>query len=270
MMLVFVALVLGFVGCVAFALLLARAADQREQRTVQLLSRGLDGEPHTSRSFVIARGGQHVTFWRARRPVGKSSVPWTEIDIEIPRVYPLAVYVRRQRAGDRAAIERGETIDVEVGDGVFDAKYVIEAAPAAVIKKLLDEQTRTFMLTHGTVELMTKDRGGVRVLQLAIEGWNDDPEATKQAIAAVVHVASRIRDAFTEAVEAVPLDQIGAPFRPIPDDHAQRLVEASHRDEVDSIETMHAERLSRDRATVLVMVAVLVVAITLIAFVIAA
>jgi hypothetical protein len=268
MTLVFVVLALCFVGF-AVALLVARAVDQREQRTLQLLSRGLDGEPHTSRSFVIARGGQHVTFWRARRPVGKSSVPWTEIDVEIPRVYPLAIYVRRQRTGDRVAIERGETIDVEVGDGVFDAKYLIEAAPAAVIKKLLDEQTRTFMLTHGTVELMTKDRGGVRVLQLAIQEWNDDPEATKQAIAAVVHVASRIRDAFAEAVGEVPLEEIGAPFRPIPDDHAQRLVEASHRDEVDSIETLHAERLSRDRATVLVMIAVLVVAIGLVTFVVA-
>jgi hypothetical protein len=268
MTLVFVALALCFVGF-AVALLVARTVDRREQRTLQLLSRGLDGEPHTSRSFVIARGGQHVTFWRARRPVGKSSVPWTEIDIEIPRVYPLAIYVRRQRAGDRTAIDRGETIDVEVGDSVFDAKYVIEAAPAAVIKKLLDKQTCTFMLTHGTVELMTKDRGGVRVLQLAIEGWNDDPEATKQAIAAVVHVASGIRDAFTEAVEEVPLGEIGAPFRPIPDGHAQRLVEASHREEVDSIEAMHAERLSRDRVTVLVMVAVLVVAIGLVTFVFA-
>ncbi|HEX7703181.1 MAG TPA: hypothetical protein VF403_20725 [Kofleriaceae bacterium] len=265
-MFVFVALALGVVGCAALGLLVARAVDQREQRTLQLLSRGLDGEPHTSRSFAISRGGQHVTFWRARRPVGKSSVPWTEIDVEIPRVYPLAMYVRRQRGSDRAAIERGATIDVEVGDGVFDGQYLIEAAPAAVIKKLLDEQTRTFMLTHGTVELMTKDRGGVRVLQLAIEGWNDDPEATKQAIAAVVHVASRLREAFTAAVEEVPLEEIGAPFRPIPDDRAQRLVEASHRDEVDSIETMHAERLTRDRATVLITAVVIIVAISLIAF----
>lgn len=261
-----VAIVLGVIGCAALGILVARTVDRREQRTLQQLSRALDGEPDTSQSFAIARAGQHVKFRRARRPVGKSSVGWTEIDVEIPRVYPLAIYVRRQRGGDRSAIERGETIDVEIGDGVFDAKYLIEAAPAAVIKKLLDEPTRTFMLTHGTVELMTKDRGGVRVLQLAIQGWNDDPEATKQAIAAVVHVASRVRDAFSEAVEEVPLEEIGTPFRPTPDDHAQHLVEASHRAEVDAIEVMHAQRLSRDRATVIVLALVVIVAISLIAF----
>lgn len=262
----FVVVVLGVLGCAALGLLVARTVDQREQRTLQQLSRALDGEPDTSRSFAIARAGQHVTFRRARRPVGKSSVPWTEIDVEIPRVYPLAIYVHRQRAGDRVAIERGETIDVELGDGVFDAKYVIEAAPAAVIKKLLDDQTRTFMLTHGTVELMTKDRGGARVLQLAIQGWNDDADATKRAIGAAIHVASRIRDAFIEAVEEVPLEEIGTPFRPIPDDHDQRLIEASHREEVDSIEDMHAQRLSRDRVTAIVLALVVIVAISLIAF----
>ncbi|MEO9155022.1 MAG: hypothetical protein ABI591_05430 [Kofleriaceae bacterium] len=265
----FVALVLGVVGCAALVLLVARAVDQREQRVLQQLSRGLDGEPDTSRSFLIARGGDRVKFWRVRRPIGKSSVPWTEIDVEIPRVYPLAIYVRRQRGGDRAAVERGEAIDVEIGDGVFDAAYLIEAAPAAVIEKLLDEETRTFLLTHGTVELMTKDRGGARVLQLAIQGWNDDPAATKQAVAAVMHVASRIRDAFTEAVEAVPLEQIGAPFRPIPDARAQRLVEASHRTEVDSIEELHARRLTRDRATVAVLGLVVLVAVAVIMFAIA-
>ena len=266
---VIVALVLGVVGCAALGFAVAHAVDQREQRTLQALSRALDGEPDTSSSFAIARGGQHVKFRRARRPVGKSSVSWTEIDVEIPRVYPLAIYVRRQHPGDRGAIERGQTIDVELGDRVFDAAFLIEAAPAAVIKKLLDEQTRTFMLTHGTVELMTKDRGGVRVLQLAIQGWNDDPDATKRAIAAVVHVASRIREAFTEAVEEVPLEEIGTPFRPIPDDRAQRLVEASHRDEVDSIEAMHAERLVRDRKTVLIMAFVIVVAIGVTVFALA-
>jgi hypothetical protein len=211
---VIVVMVLVFAGILGLAMLVSDGFEQRNRRRLQQLSARLDGEPDTKSSFLIARGGQRVKFWRARRPVGKTSVPWTEIDVEIPRVYPLAMYVRRQRRSDAGPIERGETIDVEVGDGVFDAAFLVEAAPEVVIVKLLDQDARTFLLAQGTVELMTKERGGVRVLQLAIRGWIDDPDAAKHAIAIVVGIASRIRDAFTEAVEQVPMIACSAWSRP--------------------------------------------------------
>jgi hypothetical protein len=253
-------MILVFFCVIALVLVIAHITDESNKSKLKALSDELGGELRTTGSFTIMSSGNRVTFSRTRRAYGKSSVPWTEIDVEIPRVYPLAMFVRKQRHSDEAPIERGETIDVVLGDDRFDKEFLVEAAPEAVIKKLIDLKVMGFLLEQQQVELMTKTRNGAKVIQLSLRGWLEGTTAVNEAIEIVVGMASRMRDAYSEAVQEVPIEQIGAPFRPEPDDHAQRLVEASHRGEVEHIEVLHEKRLSNERQAAFA-IAVLFIAI---------
>jgi hypothetical protein len=73
--------------------------------------------------------------------------PSTHCRVPLPDgVQPFAMDLRPETAAERSALERGDAIDVELGDEAFDRAFVVEAAPAEVIRVLLDEPSRAALL----------------------------------------------------------------------------------------------------------------------------
>jgi hypothetical protein len=73
--------------------------------------------------------------------------PSTHCRVPLPEgVLRFAMELRPQTAAEQRALERGDAIDVELGDEVFDRAFVIEAAPGDVVRVLLDEPARAALL----------------------------------------------------------------------------------------------------------------------------
>lgn len=140
-------------------------------------------------------------------------VMWTEIDVELPKAYPLTLNVRRYRAFDRAQIERGALLDLSLGDPLFDEAFLVEAAPAEVVRELLDGPTRAALSALRDVELSTETTvAGKPMLRMAMRGWQDDEGACLAWVDVAVSFARRVREAYAKAEDASTTLQ-GGPFR---------------------------------------------------------
>jgi hypothetical protein len=162
------------------------------------------------------------------------AVQWTEIDVSFPAAYPLSLNVHRHGWLDGPKIERGEMVDVQLGDPRFDAEFLVEAAPAEVAKQLLDAQVRRFLRDEPAVELFTlTETPGV--LRLALREWRDTDER-KEAVEIVSKIAAGVRAAYVSAEASAPVPAptatVGAPYRAEPDGAAARQAEAAREAEL--------------------------------------
>jgi hypothetical protein len=73
--------------------------------------------------------------------------PATHCRVPLPEGAPrFAMELRARTAEAQRALDRGDAIEVPLGDEAFDRSFVVEAAPADVIRALIDETTRAALL----------------------------------------------------------------------------------------------------------------------------
>ncbi|HET9993295.1 MAG TPA: hypothetical protein VFQ65_32385 [Kofleriaceae bacterium] len=197
--------------------------------------------------------GVQIAYRLVTRGSGSNTEQWTEVRAQLPDAYPLAIYMRRQGWLDRRRIERGEVVDVELGDAAFDARFLIEAAPAAVIAKLFDERARRFLMKQGDLTLETEDSHG-KHLVLSLFGWIDEPARAELVVDEVARIARRVREAF-EAVNTGTVEMMGSPFREMAVASEDPHAADRQRTEVHRLETKRAARLAQQRVTTVIFLA---------------
>lgn len=182
----------------------------RERQRLAAIGELLGGGSNFRSAWGSALGVRATLRWRRRdRDEGR---PWTEITAELPAKLPFVMTLRPQGWLDRRSIERGKLVDVVVGDGVFDAAYVIEAAPADVVRELLTPARRAALAGYGKIELVTQ-AGPPPHLRLRVPAVLDEPHAAKPALQLVVDLATGVREAYAAVEAAVEQPPAGAPFR---------------------------------------------------------
>lgn len=185
--------------------------------------------------------GAPVTFAFVSRPAGAGTERWTEIEVKLPARYPLVLRLRRHAPHDRERVERGELIDVDLGDRAFDRAFLLEAAPVDVVKLLLDDKVRAYLLRRDHVELSTQVAEGA-VLKLAVRGWLEKLAEAQPAIETAVDLAIGVREAYARVEEESLLGMGGAPFRPEPDARLTRRAAEEREAEVHRLERLHRTR----------------------------
>src|SRR5687768_5266619 len=164
-------------------------AKHRRERLSKLaaIARELGGT-HDRSSVTCTRDGIVVRFDFATRGDASASESWTEVTADLPRGYPLTLRVVPGEP-QPDAVKRGELVDIEVGEPVFDHAFIVEAAPTDVVRHLLDEPARAFLLQFGGVLATTKTASGAEVLQLGIPGWDEDPVRASLLVDGVARIA---------------------------------------------------------------------------------
>ena len=186
--------------------------------------------------------GVAVTFRFASRGSGSDAQRWTEIEADLPASYPLAIHVRRREPSDGPRIARGALIDVALGDPAFDDDFLVEAAPADVVRMVLDARVRRMLAAHEHVALDTVSQDARRLLRLTIRGWIDDAADAIAALDRVARISARVRDSYALLDSAVPARMDGAPYRPLPSDQPARDAFEARAAEVAALEVVRRDR----------------------------
>jgi hypothetical protein len=245
---------LPVVMLVVVAVFAALIYSQRNKRRTMLeqIGRMLGGGHDGSRTAWGSKLGLETTYRFATRGSSSNTEHWTEIEIELPP-YPLSFNVRRHGWFDRGKIERGTMVDVIVGDPVFDEAFLVEAAPADAVKRLLDDVVRTQLATYRTVELTTETKDDQKVLRLAIRGWIEQEGDAQRAAELPVRIASRVRAVFAHLEKEAPTSIEGSPYRPMIDGAAARATAAKREAEVAAIELLRTERARRAKTLAVIL-----------------
>jgi hypothetical protein len=250
-----VALLLLFVLFGLFAtvmwIVVQRENRQRENRHTSLAEIGkILGGGHDPKGSAWGSALGAPTMLRfTSRCDGSDSDPesWTEIDVDLPPA-PFLLKLRRHDRPDRQEIDRGTMVDVVVGDPSFDEAFLVEAAPSAVVKVLLDAPTRTLLASYERIEVTTERKDDRPILRVAVRGWLDAPHLAKAAADFAVGLATRVRDAHFAAEQATPMETVGSPYRPMLDDANIRAAAAQRQAEIERIEQVKQLRAARLRS----------------------
>jgi hypothetical protein len=234
------ALVVVVVGIAA----LTRSQRKKRQTVLERIGHMLGGGTDASCTAWGPVLGITTTYRFTTRGSSSTSENWTEIEVDLPP-YPLSFNIRRHGWLDRGRIERGTMVDVIVGDPVFDEAFLVEAAPADVVRRLLDEEVRTRLATYRTVELTTEAKGEQRLLRLAIRGWIEDVQEAQVAAGLPARIARQVREVYAQLEQDAPNTAGGAPYRPMIDDREARANAAKRETEVAAIELLRNERARR-------------------------
>ena len=200
-------LLLGIVGAVGLmaALIgyLARAVQRDRERRRALVQGALTSRDQavvvsaeTGRAALTVRG-RDVRFSFVTRGAGSTSEAWTEVEVDVPHE-PLVLGVRRQSEREEKLVTEGLAVDVEIGDEAIDRKYVIEGAPAAVVRRLFTEAVRTLLGAVDPDEVETKPFG----LVVARRGWKEEQASIQAFVDLAVELAESVGPAFAETAKA--------------------------------------------------------------------
>jgi hypothetical protein len=191
-----------------------------------------------------------VEYRLTTRGSGKSTTYWTEIDAEIPARYPLRMFVRKHGWLDQGKIDRGEMVDVIVGDLAFDQRFMVEAAPADVARLLLDPRERGYLLALSEtlwLEITTVRDGERALLRLSIMSWIYDITDAMRGIEAMAAIAGRLREAYATVEQATEVKDVGSPYRPMLDDGAARVAADERLQEVARVDDVRTKRAAREQ-----------------------
>jgi hypothetical protein len=175
----------------------------------------------------------------------------TTISAQLPPGYPLELFVRRHALGDRRTIAAGR-IDVKIGDPTFDDEFLVEAAPADVVKRLLDEPARELLWPETDAVLRAHDG----VLRLAFSKQLRGPAVAAKYVLGFGRMAARVRTCF-EAADAAA-ERGGDPYRAFVDDTAVRKHADRRLDELAALTAVRDRRRKHDRMLVVVIAVVVV------------
>ncbi len=228
-----------------------------------LMIRGDELKAYAKRQLVLRRaakllGGEHDRVGSAhggglggdvvlrvdKRGPLHNQVPFTEMAIEFPEDLPMVLHVFRRDLADPPDVERGETVDVDLGDEEFSSSFVVEAAPAEVVRLLIDEDARTFLLWADTVELEL-DQRKPRALRLTFSRWLEAEEETRRGAELLVRIAHGAAAAFERVERGDKPELSGDPYRPIIDHSAAREAAAGREEELERVRRTRALRKRR-------------------------
>jgi hypothetical protein len=237
-------LVVGGVGLfVSYASGKAREAkakrDHQLAEIARLLGGTSDGSSATGTLHGVATTIDYVT-----RGSGSSAESWTEVLCALPRGYPLSLHVHHHGWFDDGKIERGEMVDLVLGDPVFDDRYLVEGAPAEVVRRLIDRDVRAYLLGTNSATLETHDDGRLR---LSVRGWLEEPHQARPALDCCARVAAAVRAATAAADDAVAPEQTDSPYRPMLDDAPVREARAAREAEVARLDSLRQARAERQK-----------------------
>jgi hypothetical protein len=246
------------VAIVAVIVAAASAAKEKRLRWLAAAADFLGGEHDRSSKAWGTKLGPKVTLEFATRGAGSSAESWTHIHVDIPPRYPLALHVRRHGRADHKAVARGEMVDVLVGDAAFDTAFLIEAAPADVVRVLLDAEIRSLLSAHQEIDLDTVERGdGTRALVLGMRGWLEDLASFAAPIQVMARLGGRVRDAYAAAdAEVERGTAAGDPYRPVTDDEPARKAQAQREAEVSKVKGLRADRDARAKAIAAIVIGI--------------
>ena len=176
-----------------------RALEKARSRRRELLESALGevGETVVVNQETGAAAGRvrgfSVRFAFLTRGAGSSSEAWTEVEVDVEHE-PLVLGVRRQGRREERLIEEGLAIDVEVGEPVIDGAYLIEGAPAAVVKRLFPAAVCAKLGAVDPDEVETRAAG----LRVAKRGWKEDQASVAALVDLAVSLAEQVEPAITE------------------------------------------------------------------------
>lgn len=124
-----------------------------------------------------------------------ADMPRTEVLVSRSDI-AIVLAIRPQSACDERTVREGNASDIVLGDAGFDAAYLVEAAPEAVVREALDAQIRARLLAMhpATVETTT---GG---LKFAKYGWIEAPGKVEEAIELTLAIAASLERALGRIV----------------------------------------------------------------------
>lgn len=263
--------VLFLVGLVVAIVIGNSKHKQKMQMTFSWLGEKLGGGYDIEKRRAWGNVANATVEYRfATRGSGKSTTYWTEIDAEVPPQYPLRLFVRKHGWADQGKIDRGEMIDVIVGDRTFDDRFLVEAAPADVARMLLDQRERGYLVALSEtlwLEITTVRDGDRALLRLAIRSWIYDISDAMRGVEAMAAIAGRLREAYSKVAQETETRDVGSPYRPMLDDGAAREAADARLQEVARVDHVRTLRAAREQ---LIAVVIIVAFVVLCIFVLAA
>lgn len=237
---------IAFVILIAIAIVAFAAYQGRGRRNVLAeLARAMGGQATSnSAAGTYARVATRLAF--ESRGTGSTSENWTYVDCALPPGYPFTLHLERHGWFDAGKIERGEMIDVVVGDPPFDERFRIEGAPAEVVRRVLTAPVRAYLMAQARVEVVMKGA----LLRLAVRGWLDEVATARAAIDCATAIAGGVRDASLALDAELPLAHDGPAYRAIASDAPLQEARAARAAEVAKVDVVRAGRLARQRLMV--------------------
>ncbi|MCC6995473.1 MAG: hypothetical protein IT370_12750 [Deltaproteobacteria bacterium] len=255
--------VLAVVGFIGFAIWAAISGNQRRRTALEAIASKLSGAADSKHAHATGTlAGIPITLRYTTRGSGSSSESWTEIDATPPAGYPLSLLLRAHGWFDSGKIERGDLVDVTIGDPEFDGRFVIEAAPADVVRHLFPPELRAYLMSRKQLTIDTAKVGdaGTLVLRLSVRGWLEKPEDFTPALDQMAELAARVREAHARADQAAtPAEPGGSPYRPAVDAAPARDARAARADEVAKLEATKAARAASGKAIGWIIIAIFIV-----------
>jgi len=138
---VFAALAIG-AGIIAIAVVAAVVTAKRERVTGALAAAAsilhgsqIDRQNSSTRGHLY---GVPVELRLTSRGSGSSSTSWTEVDayLSVADTRDLTIELRPETRRERNLRSSALVHDIEIGDAAFDEAFVLEAAPAEVMRRL--------------------------------------------------------------------------------------------------------------------------------------
>lgn len=190
-------------GISVLGFLVSRSASEEKQQRAEKLAATLREEdpqvavdPETGTATCRVRGLE-VRFRLATRGSGSSAESWTEVEVGVA-TRPLVLTLRRQQRIDASLLAEGLAVDIRLGNPEVDARYLVEGAPADVVKHLLSPEIQERMLALEVDEV----EAGPTALLVARRGWKEEQGDVRAFVAFAVDVAERVGSAVAAAKEA--------------------------------------------------------------------
>jgi len=125
-----------------------------------------------------------------------------ELEVEVPCL-PVVLQLRPQTRAEARQIETRRAVDLATGDAAFDSAFIVEGAPADVVKEWLDAETRARALAAGPV-IITLRRTSMTLYR---EGWQPAQEGPLMEL--LGRMALRLPGALAEAKRAYVASRAG-------------------------------------------------------------
>jgi hypothetical protein len=143
-------------------------------------------------------GEVDLAYRLVTRGTGKNSESWTECEVTVDTTQ-LDIALRPQTRGEERWVEKGLARDLLVGDEAFDEKFIVEAAPAELAKRVLSEDLCAELLAHHPLEVKIADQG----LLVEQRGHIEEPDEIRR----FTHMAATLANQMNEAVETTREDR---------------------------------------------------------------
>jgi hypothetical protein len=232
------------VGVIAVLALVLSVVGMGQKRTVEragglsALRALLEGATADATDRVAGTfRGIPVRWVYATRGAGSSATSWTEITVTLRPGAPVQLSLRPQTRREERLRDEGLVIDLVLGDVAFDDAFVVEGAPADVVRALLDDALRAALLAARPELDLTDGK-----LDLAWMGWTEDADGIRRALELAIMVAERVPAAVASADAKLEQPRTGPAFREERDAEAERAAKAARAAEVDKLRQVRSQR----------------------------